>query len=194
MLGLCLAMLAVGTPLWLYYWGRVLKRAEGGGVEEWRASSRRIFLYAVVVISIGILIADFVNIVYQVFNGILQGHADTIVRESSWSLQPLVVAAPLLWYHWRTIRVDQRRGAEAIATRRTVMLLTYDRTGALVSKIEGRLGYRVQVLHRVGVGEEAVITKEDLARIAAEIESAPASRVILIAIGGKFVVAPYQEK
>ena len=71
-LGLCLALLIVGTPLWLYYWNGVLKRIEAGGIEEWRATSRRIFLYAVVVLSIGTLIADLVNIVYQILNGIVE--------------------------------------------------------------------------------------------------------------------------
>ncbi len=194
LLGLCLAMLVVGTPLWWYYWGRVLKRAEGGRIEEWRASSRRIFLYAVVVISIGTLIADFVNIVYQILNGVLQGHAGNIVRESRWSLQTLLVAAPVLWYHWRIIRTDQRRGAEVLAMRRTVTLLTYDRTGALASKIRERLGYQIRVLHRAGMGEEATITEEDLDRIATEVRSAPAPSVVLIAIEGKLVVVPYQEE
>lgn len=194
LLGLCLAMLAVGTPLWLYYWGKVLKRVEGGGVDEWRARSRRIFLYGVVIIAIGALIAVLVNIVYQVLNGLLQGHTDTILRESRWSLQVLIVAAPVLWYHWRIIRVDQKRGGEAIAAQKAVTLLTFDRTGTLASRIEGKLGYRIHLLHRVGTGEDPALSDEELAQIAAEIESAKVSRVMVMGTAGKFIVAPYQEK
>lgn len=192
--GLCLAMLIVGIPLWLYYWGKVLKRTEGGGVEEWRASSRRLFLYAVVVISIGTLIADFVNIIYQILNGILQGQSTNILRESRWSIQTLLVAAPILWYHWRIVRADQKRGAEALAVRKIVTLLTSDRAKTMVSKIQEKLGYQVHVLYRVGAGAEVAITEEDLARIKLEIESSPAPKVMIIEIDGKLVTVPYQDK
>jgi hypothetical protein len=78
--------------------------------------------------------------------------------------------------------------------RRKVTLLTYDRTGALASKIRERLGYQIRVLHRSGMGEEATITEEDLARVVAQVGSAPAPSVMLIAIEGKFVAVPYQEE
>ncbi|MDO8578805.1 MAG: DUF5671 domain-containing protein [Dehalococcoidales bacterium] len=192
LLGLSLALLIVGTPLWLYYWGGVLKRIEAGGIEEWRATSRRIFLYAVVVLSIGTLIADLVNIVYQILNGILQAHADTIIRESRWSIQTLLVAGPWLWYHLRIIRIDQKRGSEALAARRKVTLLTYDRGGTTSEKFEKRLGYRITTMLRAGTGEDGILTDEELNRIAAEIEASPANRVLLVKTGDNFAVIAYE--
>ena len=176
----------------MYYWNGVLKRIEAGGIEEWRATSRRIFLYAVVVLSIGTLIADLVNIVYQILNGILQAHADTIFRQSRWSIQTLLVAGPWLWYHLRIIRLDQKRGAEAAAVRRKVTLLTYDRSGATSDKIEKRLGYRITTMLRSGTGEDGVLTDEELNRLGTEIEASPANRVLLVKTGEKFTVISYE--
>ena len=42
-LSLCLALLVVGTPLWLYYWSKVLQMVDTRGAEERRARSRRDF-------------------------------------------------------------------------------------------------------------------------------------------------------
>jgi hypothetical protein len=194
LLGLCLALLVVGTPVWLYFWGRVLKRSERG-IDEWQATSRRIFLYAIVVITIGTLIADFVNIVYQMINGMLQGHANTIMRELRWSLQTAIVAAPMLWYHLRIIRTDQKRGGEAVAKRRQVVLITADTTGAVASKLEAKLGYRVQVWRRVGAtGEPADLSEDELTRLADEIAAAPTSNVMLVGVTGAFTVVAYLEK
>jgi hypothetical protein len=191
LLGLCLALLIVGTPLWLYYWNGVLKRIEAGGIEEWRATSRRIFLYAVVVLSIGTLIADLVNIVYQILNGILQAHADTIFSQSRWSIQTLLVAGPWLWYHLRIIRLDQTRGGEALAVRRKITLLTYDTSRAITDKLEKRLGYRITTMFRSGSGEDGDLTDEELNRLATEIEASTANRVLLVKTGEKFTVVSY---
>ncbi|MEE8418799.1 MAG: DUF5671 domain-containing protein, partial [Dehalococcoidales bacterium] len=72
-LGLVLALLIVGIPLWIYYWKKVLQMVTGGGVREWRARSRRTYLYVIIGVAIITLAADMVNIVYQLLNGILQG-------------------------------------------------------------------------------------------------------------------------
>lgn len=192
-LGLCLALLIVGTPLWFYYWGRVLKRVETGGIEEWRAASRRIYLYAVVIIAIGTLIADLVNIIYQILNGILQAQPDVILRQSEWSIQTGLVAGPWLWYHLNRIREDQKRGAEVTAARRKVTVLTYDRTRTIAGKLEQKLGYRINVLHRAGAGQDAELTEEELSRIAGEIESSMTSKVFVLSVDGKFVTMPFEE-
>ncbi len=113
-LSLCLSLLIVGVPLWLYYWNWTMQRAAEGGLVEWRARSRRIYLYFFVGAAIVTLAADLVNVVYQVLFGILQGtFGVNALRLSKWSIQSLVVAIPILIYHWQIVRQEQRRGAEA---------------------------------------------------------------------------------
>jgi len=197
LLSLCLALLIVGAPLWSYYWNKVLKLSETGGVVEWRALSRRVFLYVTVGASIGILLADLVNIVYQVLNGILQGNFGIqVLRNTTWSLQTLIVAVPLLWYHWRIIRADQRRGAEEGAVHKKVTFITSERTGEMTSRLIEKLGYKMQVRYITGPVNENLssVSDEELMQITSSIQSAPGKNVLLVVVGGKIVVIPYTEK
>jgi ABC-type multidrug transport system fused ATPase/permease subunit len=196
-LALCLALLIVGTPIWVYYWNGALKRVQAGGIEEWRALSRRIFLYVIVGASIVNLAADMINIIYQLLSGLLQGNFGVnILRSSKWSLQTLIVAVPLFWYHWQILRTDQRRGAELLVKRRDVTLLAVDRTGELATRLENKLGYKVRVLYQVGQMVETLPGLPDIEidRLANEIQSSPSERVILAVLGGKVITLPYNEK
>ena len=196
-LSLCLALLMVGTPMWLYYWSRALQRAIAGGVAEWRSRSRRIYLYVIVSVSIVALAASLVNIVYQLLNGLLQSSSGlNILRNSTWSIQTLIVAAPLLWYHWRIVRNDQRLGAEAAAVHKTVTLLADAQAGDLISRIEDKLGFKIRVLYEVEQPSEQilVLSDEELARLTNDIQAAPSTKVMLVALGGKIAVLPYREK
>jgi hypothetical protein len=196
-LALCLALVLIGAPLWLYYWNGILKRVQTGGIEEWRARSRRIFLYVIVGVSIVALAADLVNIIYQLLSGILQGDFGVnVLRSSKWSVQTLIVAVPLLWYHWQILRTDQRRGAESVVVRRNVILLADDRTGDLASRLESKLGFKIRLLYRAGETAEISpsLPDEEIDRLAGEIKSSPSDKVMLVVLGGKVVVLPYRDK
>jgi hypothetical protein len=195
-LSVSLALLVVATPIWLYYWNGALQLA-AKGVAERRARSRRIFLYIVVGAAIVTLAADLINVVYQLLNGLLQGTSGTdVLRHSKWSLQTLVVAVPVLIYHWRTLRQDQRLGAEVTAKRKIVTVLVSDRAAGLASQIEEKLGYKVHTLHYLGRKPKGfpALSNKEISRLVAEIKAAPGTKVMLIATGGKITVLPYQEK
>ena len=193
---LFLALLVVGTPIWLYYWNSVFKLVQAGGIEEWRSLSRRIFLYVIVGASIITVAADLVNIIYQLLNGVLQDDFGVnVLRDSKWSLQTLIVAAPLLWYHWRILRADQRQGAESVVVRREVTFLVDDRSGELVSRLENKLGYKVRNLYHVGqTTETPPIPDEEIDRLVNEIQASPSDKVMLVVVGGKVITLPYQDK
>jgi hypothetical protein len=174
----------------------VLKMA-AKGVAERRARSRRIFLYIVVGAAIVTLAADLINIVYQLLNGILQGtFGADVLRHSKWSLQTLVVAVPVLIYHWRLLRQDQRLGAEVAAARKTVTVLVSDRAAELASQIEERLGYKVNRLRYLGKKPKdfPALSDKEISQLAADIQAAPGTKVMLIAARGRILVLPYQEK
>ena len=196
-LSLCLALLVVATPIWLYYWNRVLQMAATGGVAERGARSRRIFLYVVLGVAVVTLAADLINIIYQLLNGVLQGtFGADVLRHSKWSLQTLFVAIPVLMYHWRILRQDQRLGAEAAAVRKTVTVLVSDRAAGLVSQIEEKLGYKVHALRYLGQIPEdfPVLSDEEVSRLAGDIQAAPSTKVLLVVSEGRILVLPYQEK
>jgi uncharacterized membrane protein len=196
-LSICLALLVVATPIWLYYWNRVLQMAAAGGVAERRARSRRIFLYVVLGASVVTLAADLVNIVYQLLNGLLQGTSGVdILSYSKWSLQTVVVAVPVLVYHWQILRQDQRLGAEAEVVRKRVTVLVSDRAAGLVSRIEEKLSYKIHTLRYLEQMPEdfPVLSDEEVSRLAGDIQAAPSTKVMLVTSGGRILVLPYQEK
>jgi hypothetical protein len=152
-----------------------------------------------VVIGVSIigLAADLVNIVYQLLNGILKGDfGANVLRNAKWSLQTLIVAAPILWYHWQILRADQHRGSESIVTRRDVTLLIEDHSGELASRLESKLGYKIHTLYQVGQTDEklTVIPDEEIERLVSEIQSSPGNKIMLVILGGKVTVLPYQDK
>jgi hypothetical protein len=196
-LALCLALLIIGAPLWVYFWNGILKRVQAGGIEEWRALSRRIFLYVTVGASIIILAADLVNIIYQLLSSILQGNFGVdVLRNSKWSLQTLIVAAPLIWYHWRILRTEQRRGAETAVVQRNVTLLVDDRKGELASQLESKLGFKIHLLFHAGQASEGLpaLPDEEIERLANEIRSSPSNKILVVALGSKMTVLPYQDR
>jgi hypothetical protein len=196
-LSICLALVVVATPIWLYYWNRVLQMAATGGVTERRARSRRIFLYIVLGAAVVALAASLINIIYQLLNGVLQGTFGVeVIRHSKWSLQILIVAIPVLMYHWQIMRQDQRLGAEVAAVRKTVTVLISDRAAELVPQIEEKLGYKVRWLHYVGQMPDdfPVLSEEEVNRLVSDIQATPSNKVMLIAAGGRVMVLPYREK
>ena len=197
-LAISLALLLIGIPLWLYYWNGILKRVQTGGIAEWRALSRRIFLYVIVGASIILLAADLVNILYQLLRGVLQGNLTAnFIHSAKWSLQTLIVAAALLWYHWQVLRADQRRGAEStVVNRKAVTLLADDRSGDFAARLENKLGFKVRVLYQVGqTGEQMPgLPDEEIDRLVTEIQSTASNKVMLVLVNGKVMVMPYHEK
>jgi hypothetical protein len=196
-LATALAMLLVGTPIWLYYWNGILKRVKSGGIDEWRALSRRIFLYVVIGAAIVLLAADMVNIIYALLRDSLgRRFSANFLNDAKWGLQTMVVAVGLLWYHWRVLRGDQRRGAETMLTRRDVTILADDRCGDLAVRLENRLGYKTHILYLVGQTGTGlpVITEEEIDRLVNEIQSAAADKLMLVMLGGRITVLPYRDK
>ena len=195
-LSLCLALLIVATPIWLYYWKRVLEMVAEGGVVERGARSRRIYLYTVLGVAIITLATDLVAIFYQLLNGLLQGTLGTVsLSNMKWSLQTLLIPLPVLLYHWRILREDQRLGAERVLPRKSVTILASEQMMELVSKIEERLGSRIHLLRHL---EETPVTTRSMSdtkldKLVDEIREAPGDKVMLVITGSKVMVLPYDK-
>ncbi len=108
----------------------------------------------------------------------------------------MAVAIPVLWYHWRVLRQDQRLGAEQLPLRKTVTLLAGETAVDLVSRIEEKLGSQIRLLHYLGETPEdiPVLSDEEVDRLISDIQAAPGDKVMLVAAGGKVMVLPYQER
>jgi hypothetical protein len=196
-LAILLALLLIATPIWLYYWNRVLQIVAESDVAERIARSRRIFLYVIVGMAIITLAADLVNIIYQLLNGLLKGtFGAEVFRDSKWSLQSLVVAIPLLWYHWHVLRQDQRLGDKKLQLLKTVTILAGEPAQNLVSLIEEKLGSHIRRLGYLNQPPEdiPVLSDEEVDKLVSDIQAVPSDKVMVIVAGGKVMVLPYKEK
>jgi hypothetical protein len=193
---LFLALLITALPLWWIYWNQVIRLSSKGGVVEWRARSRRIYLYVIIGASIIALAADLVNIFYQLLSAGLAGNWDVqVLKNTGWSIQSLIVAAPVLAYHWQIARSDQRRGSEVTAVRKSISVLAGEKSQFLVSRLEEKLGYKVAILQSSGPGTElSDLTDDELTGLVGQIESSTAPAVMLIVHEGKITVIAYQPK
>jgi hypothetical protein len=75
-------------------------------------------------------------------------------------------------------------------------LLTEDRTGELAARLESKLGYKIHTLYQVGQTDEklTVIPDGEIERLVNEIQSSPGNKIMLVILGGKVTVLPYQDK
>ena len=171
--------------------------AAEGGVVERGAKSRRIFLYVVLGLAIITLAADLVNIVYQILNGLLQGtFGVNVLRNLDWSLETLLISLPVLIYHWRVLRQDQKLGVEKLPLPKTVTLLAGEAAEDLINRIEEKLGSRLQLLRYLGETPEEIpaLSDEEIESLISDIQEAPGSKVMLVVAGGRVMVLPYQEQ
>ena len=195
-LSLCLGLLIVAVPLWIFYWNQVINLSNSGGITEWRAKSRRIYLYVIIGAAIITLAADMVNIVFQFLSGILAGNFGLgVLQKSKWSIQSLLVAAPILIYHWQIARQDQRRGAESTGGLKAVTALIDISSRDLIGRLEKRLGTKIRVLESAlpSTGPTQ-FSDEEIDKVTLEIGSSPTPQVMLVVYEGKVLVLPYQPK
>ena len=162
---------------------------------ESRARSRRIYLYAIIAAAILGLAADLVNIIYQVMTGALTNSFGTnVLQNVKWSIQSLVIAAPLLFYHWQIARDDQRRGAEVIVKQKEITVLAGPESGELIPRLETRLGQKVKSLRYAGQAQVALtVSNDEVQRIVDEVKSGNSPRVLIVIHEGKTLILPYQE-
>ena len=194
-LSLSLAMLAVSIPIWLYYWTRIIDMTEKDGADERRARSRRIYIYGIIGASVVMLVADLVNIVYQLLNGVLLGDLGVdALRNMRWSLQTVFIAIPVLIYHLGIARNDQKLGSENLAARKNVTVLVGDRKSPVIELIEGKLGYKVRVSQYVGEmpGAAPQLSGEDMDRLVSQVQAAAAGNVMLVLLERNILVLPYK--
>lgn len=195
-LSLGLSMLLVAVPLWMYYWGQITAMAEGGGIVERSARSRRIYLYVIIGASVVMLAADLVNIVYQVLNGMISGNLGLeALRNTKWSLQTVFIAVPVLIYHLRIARQDQLLGAEAGAAPKKVTVLVSDVKSPAALLIEQKLGYRVHRVRYAGPVQQGVpqLSEGEAEQLASQIRAATAENVMLVLFEGNVMVLPYDK-
>ena len=194
-LSLGLSLLVISIPIWLLYWSRIIDSTGEGSAFERGARSRRIYLYVIIGTAVLMLVADLVNIVYQLLTGMLTGNlgAETL-RNMQWSLQTVFIAIPLLIYHLQIARQDQKLGSEVTAASKRVMVITSDKKSPLISGLEQQLGYKVKAVQYVGEARRGApaMSDSDIEQLALQVKSSAAEDVVVVLLEGQPVVLPYK--
>jgi hypothetical protein len=102
---------------------------------------------------------------------------------------------PVLLYFWRTLRQDQRAGAEALARHKQVSVILPEGTAAFMERLEEILGYRVKELRSLlpAPADYAPPGEDEIRKLAEEIRLSGADKAVLVLAGSKWLFIPYQD-
>jgi len=195
-LGVTLAF--VGLPLWARYWALTQHEAAEGGAAERSALPRRIYLFASFGIAALVTLVNLTIILFQLFEGILEGSLSSeFFRETRWSLALVLVAGAVSAYHWLVLRDDQAAAPAAPVAlplrRREVILVApagLDGLAELTTALRAVEGLSLRSWERTG--DAATVTAAQVASVRDALLVAAGDRFLLVAGTGGLDLIPYR--
>ena len=101
-------LLAIGAPLWAWYWGQLQRVVVREGSVARASLSRRAFVFAAVGVSLIALLISLVVLLFQVLRPLLDGDASlAILRDARWSIATVATSAFVTMYYLLVMREDQ---------------------------------------------------------------------------------------
>ena len=194
-LALGLTLLALGAPLWGYYWAAAQRRLRLEGQAERASLERRIFVFAALGAGAAAMLGSASALLFFLFRDALEGDLsmDTL-RSSREAIDVIVAAAIFLPYYWIVYVRDQRESPpeEDAPPRKAVSLLANDEGAVFMRGLETALGYRLELLR--WADEDAAfpaLSAEQLHDLAEEVADAPGRNVLLVPHGDTLRVLSY---
>jgi uncharacterized BrkB/YihY/UPF0761 family membrane protein len=135
---LFVTLVAVGLPLWLLHW------RPSPALNERRALSRRLYLFAALLGSMLALLGATAALLATLLNGLLSTDTASLSSGVSRALPAMLTAAGVAAYHWRVLRQDALRGEGAPSPEvppGTLPPLVVEVSGATESEIRQALGH-----------------------------------------------------
>ena len=202
-LALTVTLIAVGVPLWGYYWFGAQREAKAMGTGERTALSRRVFIYLVFGIAVLVALGNLSALLFILFRDVLEGELTLqVLQDTKWSIGMLLMAGTLSVYHWLVLQEDRRAvpSVEELPVtpppvRKVVIVLATEAAEPLVEQLESRLGYPIQLWRRLDIEAGApAITEEEISITQQRIAQAPGDRVLLTIDASGVQVVPYEEE
>jgi hypothetical protein len=142
-------LLAVGAPLWWWFWSRVQQSVAHDREHELASPTRRIYLYVLFGVGGIAAIVSLLVAVYQLFNDIISGVlGGSTVRDMRFALGVLVSTALIAAYHRSVFRHEREVDVDFGGRSRSVLLIGPD-DHAAVREIAKLTGAKVQHWKRV---------------------------------------------
>ena len=194
-LALGISTALVGAPLWLYHWSRLRALVSAGGQAETGALPRRVYLYGAggiaTLSSAGALIALIVTFLAAVLDNDLSWQ---VLQDAKWAIAVVTATGGVGAYHWWVLREDAARGTGAAripaVVRKSVLVVSGGDAPALASALSQRLGYSVSAWQRTDEAP-AELSSAGLDSLAAQVQSAPGERLLIVVSGDGIQVIPY---
>jgi hypothetical protein len=140
----------VGATLWLWYWNQVAQRVAASPVDERRALSRRIYLYAVLGAALVAAIISLGVVLYQVFEALFGVVGNSgFIEDTSAAFGVLLVAAALVAFHGLVLRRDLEVQSEAVTAEVRRSLTLIGPPGSDLDDVLDRLRAELPERHRL---------------------------------------------
>lgn len=197
-----IAMLLIGLPYWLVFWMRSRAEAQHEGElgdHARRSLSRRIYLYAFILISVLSMLGFGGQLVFRLLNQVLAGGMENLLSESLKMLSGLLVASTWLAYHIYTLRQDSRHALRTLQERQTgfPLLILHAGDETFVQEIRTALGRIAPTLpvaaHDINLGapDEALTgARAILLPSSLALHPPEALRLWLNGFSGQWVIVP----
>ncbi|MEI6666232.1 MAG: DUF5671 domain-containing protein, partial [Chloroflexota bacterium] len=93
-------LLAIGAPLWGWYWSQLQRVVAREGTAARASLSRRAFVFAAVGVSLIALLTGLVVLLFQVLRPLLDGDASlAVLRDARWSIATVATSAFVTMYY-----------------------------------------------------------------------------------------------
>ncbi len=103
-----ITLLAVGTPLWWYYWRTIQGYRAADAANEIGSITRRIYIIGLFGIAAIVAVVSLIVFVFVLFEDILEGMFGSGTLDSSAvAIALLVTTGALAWYHFAVFREDR---------------------------------------------------------------------------------------
>ena len=186
-----LMAVAIGGPLWLYYWRAIARHVRVDRLAELRSPLRRVYVYLVVGVSaIAVLVSGLLGL-EGFFEDVLDGVVSTdTLSDNRFSIATLIVVIGVSWYHFVVLRAERSDYEEPPPpprprTRRAIVL--GGRETEELSALGSLAGLRVEYLHRADEPDRPVGDPSQLVeRMAANAEN---DLLVVIGANGADIIA-----
>jgi hypothetical protein len=193
-------LLAIGGPLWGWYWYHVQRQVERAPLVERLATSRRVYIFGVVGISVLLAAVNLMIVLVSMLEGILENQLSSDnFHDIRWSIGLLLTTGTISVYHWLLLREDRAALAGldtgvAATTSKLVLLVATDGAGAELSRRLEVLGERVRRWQRLDRPDSGIrLSDEAIAALHEQIAGVEAEHVIvLVSASGDVEVVPYK--
>ncbi len=196
-LALSITLLALGGPLWGYFWVAAQRMVREGGNTEPNSLPRRIFVFAAFGAGVLSLLCSGSTLLFLFLRDLLEGDLDSgTIDNLTVPIAIIVTAIIFVPYYWNVYNQDRQTAPgteETPVVRKDVTVLVAPGGDDMVMRLQSKLGYRVKSARwNDADATVASLSDEECNRLASQVASASGRRVMIIPGSSGVKVVSYE--